>query len=82
MSTRCSGKCPDEYTASQEDLLIGASLSPSVVELGPNPSLRPNETVQIPRDGPRQQLLEGVGRMSGGEHRGPPPAVQNSPESS
>lgn len=56
-------KCPDEYTASQEDLLIGGSLSPSVVELRPNPSLRLNETVQIPHDGPRQQLLEWVGRM-------------------
>lgn len=30
-------KCPDEYTASQGDLLIGGSLSPSVVELRPNP---------------------------------------------
>lgn len=56
-------KSPVEYTASQEDLLIGGSLSPSVVELRPNPSLRLNETVEIPRDGPRQHLLEWVGRM-------------------
>ena len=72
-------KCPDEYTASQEDLLIGGSLSPSVVELRPNPSRRLNETVQIPRDGPRQQLLEWVGRMRSERERkrkaGPPPTV-------
>lgn len=84
MSTRTQKrekkKCPDEYTASQEDLLIGGSLSPSVVELRPNPSLRLNETVQIPHDGPRQQLLEWVGRMrSKGKGEGkrprPPPTV-------
>lgn len=56
-------KCPDEYTASQEDLLIGGSLSPCVVELRTNPFPQLNETVQIPHDGPRQQLLEWVGRM-------------------
>lgn len=73
-------KHPDEYTTSQEDLLIGGSLSASVVELSPNPSFRLNETVQIPHDGPRQQLLEWVGRMRSkgkGEkkHPRPPPTV-------
>lgn len=28
-------RSPDEYTAPQEDLLIGGTLSPSVAELGP-----------------------------------------------
>lgn len=72
--------CPDEYTASHGDLLIGGSLSPSVVELRPNPSVPLNETVQIPHDGPRQQLLEWVERMrskeeSRGKHPRPPPTV-------
>lgn len=77
-----SGKksCPDEYTASQEDLLIGGSLSPCVVELRTNPFPQLNETVQIPHDGPRQQLLEWVGRMRSerkrkGKHPRPPPTV-------
>lgn len=73
-------KCPDEYTASQEDLLIGGSLSPCVVELRTNPFPQLNETVQIPHDGPRQQLLEWVGRMRSerkrkGKHPRPPPTV-------
>lgn len=53
----------DEYTASREDLLIGGSLSPSVVELRPNPSLWLNETVKITHDGSRQHPLEWLGRM-------------------
>lgn len=41
-------KCPDEYTASQEDLLIGGSLSPCVVELRTNPFPQLNETTNSP----------------------------------
>lgn len=52
---RTERKCPDEYTAPQEDLLIGGTLSPSVAELG---------ALILPSDGMRLHKFPVMARVN------------------